>query len=261
MAGPFKPTEFNPESMFHAPNVKFPGRNVAADGIQEQMNRDREFDRGQARDQFERDRYQAEREVKAMDAMLKDPRNAEGIAQAYGVQMTPQIQEMLQNPKIAQQMNEAIKMAKDSGLDRPQSIQEFVTGYLQSGGDPLKAMDAVTDKQSIKEIYYNNQMQAKTGSAVKPVTGYRYNPNTEMYEKIPGLDPSHYKRGNPKGTGNPLLDNPGEGDVPPAAAQPGELPQEIIDEIERRKLPAQTPQAAPRDDILPMPQPPYLTRE
>lgn len=201
MAGPFRITQINPQFLAENPNVQLPNKNIAAASMYERGDKDREYNRQMTADNFQRQKYQEEREIKAMDAMLKDPRNAEMIARSYGVQMTPQIHEMLQNPKVAQQMTDALKLAKDSGLDRYESIQEFVTGYMQSGGDAIKAMESVTDKQSLKELYYNQRLTGRGGNTVKAPAGYTYVPDPSggigNYQKIPGLDESFYRKGKP----------------------------------------------------------------
>jgi hypothetical protein len=138
----------NPQFLANTPNPGFADNNIAANSMYDRSDKDRQF--GAQQDQRE-----SEKEIKAMEAMLKNPQQAQAIAQSYGVQITPEIEDMLTQPQVAQQMSEALKLAKDAGLDRYQSIQEFVTGYMQSGGDPMQAMEAVTDKSSLKEVYYN----------------------------------------------------------------------------------------------------------
>jgi len=145
-------------------------------------------------------------------------------------------------------LTEALKMAKESGLDRPESIQQFVTGYMQSGGDPLEAMNAVSDKTSLKELYYKNVTgrQGKTNPhpGVKDVAGYTYTPDPTgagpgAYTKIPGLDDSMYKRGS--GGGFDINNLGGESEQPAVPADPEQV-KAFQAELNRRN---QTQQVAP----------------
>lgn len=266
---PFKINTVDANNILGAPpvnNVPLPTNNVAAESYYDRQDKTRTLDRQDRQQQFEQDKYHSEREVKAMDAMLKDPKNAQAIARAYGVQLTPEIQDMLANPQMAQQMTDALKMAKDSGLDRPESIQEFVTGYITSGGDPLKAMESVTDKSSLKELYYNSRInnqgrhtggsnpygggrvQQPDGRVFDYTKGIIYNPDGSAdYMKTPDGQPVIPPR-TPADDLGALLRGAGTTTppiVPPTPSRPAAPPpQAFTDEVTRR---AQTtsPQAAP----------------
>lgn len=169
----------------------------AADKAAQEQRANNSDARAQTSQDFNIQKYGEEREMRAMDEMLKDPENAAYIAHAHGVQMTPQIEQMLQNPIQAKLMVEGLKMAKESGLDRPDSIHQFVGGYLQSQGDPMAAMDAVQDKSTLKELYYKtiaarpNQRSQNVinGYVYYPAQGIRISQSTGQTEAIPGFTP------------------------------------------------------------------------
>lgn len=254
MASLFKIATVNPDFIAQTPNPGFVDKNIAANSYYERQDKDRQF-------QEQHDQRQSEREIKAMEAMLKNPQQAQAIAQSYGVQITPQIEEMLQHPKEAQQLNEAIKLAKDSGLDRYQSIQEFVTGYMQSGGDPMQAMESVTDKASLKETYYNTiANRPGRGSGTNPYgNGRVLQPNGDVIDYTAGIK---YK---PDGTGEYIKTPDGQPVKPPktssdawmtngttpTTAQPTTSPsQEFINEYQRRSQ-TTSPQLRPAPTPLP----------
>ncbi len=155
-----------------------------------------------------------DRQTKALEAMIKDPQNAASYARAYGIQITPDIQDMLNNPREAQLMIDGLKMAKMAGIDKYDAMKQFTAAYMQSGGDPLSAMESVKGYTSTREDYIQLQRdkamrrepQANTGGrgvhsfggtdykVGNLPTGTRLNLKTGQIEYIPGTSPEMLKK-------------------------------------------------------------------
>ena len=116
-----------------------------------EIHRGRQENRMQQTQDFAEQKYSTERETSAFTAMLKDPQNAQYIAQQYGVPFTPEVQQLLQQPELAQLTLNGYKLAQQAGLDRYGATKDFVTAYVENNGDPMAAMEAVGDFTSVKE--------------------------------------------------------------------------------------------------------------
>lgn len=123
-------------------------------------------------------RFDMGNQIRGMTQMVKDPANAKLYADAYKISYTPELQELLKDPRRSQQMIESVEMAKSMGVDTYDGYKAFAGAYMQSDGDPFAAASALDNYVSNKDM----RMPAgymRTGSG--------------QASRIPGIDDSYYQ--------------------------------------------------------------------
>lgn len=201
-------TASNPNQMMNNGSVGGPeAKNHYLDAFEKKQG---EYKQDATRDQNRRD--------KVYEIMLENPDKASTIAQSYGVEFGPEMQELFKDPALAKLTLDGAKLAKNVGLSNPEAAKIFTQTYVTSNGNAAQAMEAIKNVRAgkfeppnttglPKGMAWDEQTGRPTaipgvnrGDYYKDAgggnlpAGYRWGENGQA-ELIPGLDPSFGRRG------------------------------------------------------------------
>lgn len=234
------------------------------------------FDKKQ--NEFKQDgRHDQNRRDKVYEIMLENPDKASTIAQSYGVEFSPEMQELFKDPALAKLTLDGAKLAKNIGVSNPEAAKIFTQTYVTSNGNAAQAMDAIKDVRAgkfeppntsglpkgmawdeqsgrpvaIPGVSHGDYYKGEGGGNLP--AGYRWGDNGEA-EPIPGIDESYHRRGGAKPI--KLWDNPHlapELQLEGAALAKSEFPniERIKDWTARAAADLQKKGVNPMDEALP----------
>lgn len=89
---------------------------------------------------------QQKRHDEAVEAMIKDPGNAQYYSKAYGVEITPELGGLLREPEKAQKLLKAAQLAQSLGIQSYEAKRTFTQKYMETGnlaeaGAAIQGMD------------------------------------------------------------------------------------------------------------------------
>lgn len=162
---------------------------------------------GLEKESYARGQASDARELKMWGDMLSKPQMAPAIAKAYGMEFTPEMEQMLAHPKQTAQAVEAAKIWKDMGGKNPEAARTFIKSMMQNGGDFNASIESLKG------------MQMGGASATAPHTGglpkgYMWGPGGSAVP-IPGITQDMYKGEKnyalPVSAADKLMDSSNEG--------------------------------------------------
>lgn len=146
----------------------------AAQRNEAQALEQKQYDRGMDRDRIQRD---------ALYKMLDNPHAAQMIAKQAGINYTPELNELVKQPKLLKLTADGASLAKEMGVKDYEAARQFTQAYVQSNGNAMAAMSA------IEGYVPSNDSPPET----------RGLPQGQMWQDgravdIPGADLSRYRR-------------------------------------------------------------------
>lgn len=167
MARLFQTTSINPMAILRPQPVDAVNDTMQGYMAAEKVQMTKDAARASAeKEQYKRQQDALDRQTEGYSEMLKNPQNAEYVANQYGLPFDDTARGMLKNPAKAQLMIEGAKTAKGMGITNPEAAKAFIGSYIEKGGDFASASQA-TDGMELA-----NQKLAQFGS------GGIWNPQT-----------------------------------------------------------------------------------
>lgn len=181
-------------------------------GREQRAQRNFETNREDRQGEMERNRQD-----KAMEQILRDPKNADYYSKQYGIPMTPELQALLAEPEKAQMLADAYKMANDTGIKNPEAKKIFVQKYIETNGNMVEAANAVggMDTREPMSVYQEKSLDLqrqrlnKTGAGKKPprvplTFGKQMQPLMEQMMGVEYTNPKKPEEGTAEGSTMPL---------------------------------------------------------
>lgn len=93
-----------------------------------------------------------EMQLEGYRAILKNPSNAQALAQMYGIDYTPDLQQVLQNPLVLENVVKAVEMGKAAGINNPEALQELMKDAAMIGaqGKPFNPISSMSRIQGME---------------------------------------------------------------------------------------------------------------